>query len=1824
MHTLAFVRRSRAAVALALVVVTTVVVVPAGPAAAATGDINTVAGNGTFGSGGDGGPATSAQLSSTADTVVDGAGNVYIADRTNDRIRKVAPTGVITTFAGTGTAGSGGDGGPATAAQLNQPGGVALDGAGNLYIADTENHKVRKVNTAGVITTVAGTGRAGARGGGGQATANELNTPTGVLAGGDGSFYISESGNNWVRRVDAAGVITTFAGTGGAGDSGDGGPATAAKLDNPDGLAFDSAGNLYVADTRHDRVRKVDRAGIITAFAGNGNKGSTGDGGPATAATFDQPHGLAFDSAGNLYIAASNNHKVRKVDPAGIITTFAGTGARGFSGDGGPAVSARFDYPEGVATDPDDSVYIADTGNQRLRKVTGPPPPPPTLTATSPASPANDNTVQVTGTSRARTTLALHTDAACTSPVVGTGSAAAFASPGIDVTVGDDTVTAFYATATNSNGVSICSPTSVSYREDSIPPPAPAVTAGPGPSGSSPSPAWWFTGEAGASFDCRLTRGATVIAPFAACTSPKSYDLSAEPDGTYTFSVRQTDVAGNASGVATSDYALDRAAAPPAITSSPTTPGTDATPTWSFTGEPGATFECLITRGPIPVAYLAACSTPHSADLAAQPDGTYTFWVSQTDPAGNTSRPATSTYVLDRSAPPAPTVTAGPGPTGNDPTPTWAFTGEPDASLECELSRGGTVIGPFGPCSSPRTYDLSDQPDGTYTFSVRQRDRAGNVSSSATSAYVLDRTSAPPAITGPGPAGNDATPTWSFAGEAGASFQCQLSAGPTVIAPLAACSSPHTYDLAAQPDGIYTFSVRQTDPAGNTSGLATSGYVLDRAAPGPPALGSSPTTPGNDATPTWSFAGEAGASFQCQLSAGGTVIAPLAACSSPHTYDLAGRSDGTYTLAVRQLDAAGNTSAALTTDYVLDRAAPAAPAVTGPSPDTGNDATPTWAFTGEAGAAFECELRSGAMAITAFGPCASPHTVDLAARPDATYTLAVRQTDPVGNTSVSANSDYSLDRGVPAAPTITAGPGARGSDVTPTWTFTGEPGSAFECELRSGATVVAAFAPCTSPHTYDLSAQGDGTYTFSVRQTDPAGNTSAPATSDYTLDRTAPAAPAVTGPSPNPGNDPTPTWAFTGAGASFECQLSRGGTVVSPLEACTSPRTYDLTSDLDATYTFSVRQLNPVGTPGAFANSEYTLDRSAPAAPALTGPSPNPGNDATPTWSFTGEAGAAFECELSRPGTVVTPFGPCTSPHSADLAARPDGTYTLAVRQTDPAGNTSVSASSDYSLDRTAPAAPALTGPSPNPGNDATPTWAFTGEPGAAFECELSRPGTVVTPFGPCSSPHSADLAAQPDGTYTLSVRQTDAAGNTSASASSDYTLDRSAPAAPALTGPSPNPGNDATPTWSFTGEAGAAFECELRSGASVVSAFGPCSSPHTVDLASQPDRTYTLSVRQRDVAGNPGPEAAAGYTLDRAAPGRPSIIPSNPSPGTDTTPSWSLTGEPGATYDCELTRDGTVVAAFTPCSSPFTYDLSPHPDGTYTLAVRQRDAAGNIGAPATNQYVLDRAGPPPPPVVSPGVSGSEATPTWTFTGEPGARFTCELFFGPTVVAPRGLCSNPFTYDLNGQPDGTYILVLNQIDLAGNTSPPAVSEFTLSRSATAGPAGEATSSSPPVASGSSPDAAGRAGSQAPAGVAQPEQAAGPTKSSDAGPTRTEATRPEAGLPPPPASSPATLPVTGPQPEPHASGPDGPPGAKQRSGPNRGSLAQTVAEVLGTVVEVAVTVAGKTAFPAVLLVIVAMFLAVQDRIDKKDPKLALAPIRSEPLDFIDPGGAPISN
>jgi len=343
-------------------------------AMAHAGVIVPVAGNGSKGYGGNGGPASAATLSGPSSLVFDTKGNLYISDADNNVVRKVDGQGQITTVVGTGQPGYTGDGGSAVSATLSAPAGLAIDANGTLYISELNNHVVRAVTANGQIRTVAGNHLPEYSGDGGKATSASLNGPAGITVDAAGNLYIADQNNNAIRKVDGQGQISTFAGNGTNGRGGDGGPATSAMLAYPWGVTADRAGNVYITDTNNYTIRRVDKNGVITTVAGNGVTdlaGYFGDGGPAVSARLYSPRGLATDIAGNLYIVDTGNRALRVVDGSGIIRGVAGTGRLGDGGDGGFSNQATFTFPIAAAVDSNGDVYIADNATNRVRKVVG-------------------------------------------------------------------------------------------------------------------------------------------------------------------------------------------------------------------------------------------------------------------------------------------------------------------------------------------------------------------------------------------------------------------------------------------------------------------------------------------------------------------------------------------------------------------------------------------------------------------------------------------------------------------------------------------------------------------------------------------------------------------------------------------------------------------------------------------------------------------------------------------------------------------------------------------------------------------------------------------------------------------------------------------------------------------------------------------------------------------------------------------------------------------------------------------------------------------------------------------------------------------------------------------------------------------------------------------------------------------------------------------------------------------------------------------------------------------------------------------------------------
>ena len=321
------------------------------------GAVTTLAGSGAYGYAD--GTGTSAQFSYPSGVAVDGAGNVYVGDTYNQRIRKISPLGVVSTLAGSGTPGYAD--GPGTSAQFADPFGVAVDGAGNVYVADTDNQRIRKISPLGVVTTLVGSGTPGYADGTG--TSAQFNRPRGVAVDGAGNVYVGDTYNHRIRKISPTGVVSTLAGSGTLGYAD--GPGTSAQFKYPYSVAVDGIGNVYVADPYDHRIRKISPTGVVSTLAGSGTLGYAD--GAGAAAQFSYPFGVAVDGAGNVYVGDPYNHSIRKISPLGVVSTLAGSGTPGYADGAGAA--AQFSFPLGVAVDGAGNVYVGDHYNHRIRKI---------------------------------------------------------------------------------------------------------------------------------------------------------------------------------------------------------------------------------------------------------------------------------------------------------------------------------------------------------------------------------------------------------------------------------------------------------------------------------------------------------------------------------------------------------------------------------------------------------------------------------------------------------------------------------------------------------------------------------------------------------------------------------------------------------------------------------------------------------------------------------------------------------------------------------------------------------------------------------------------------------------------------------------------------------------------------------------------------------------------------------------------------------------------------------------------------------------------------------------------------------------------------------------------------------------------------------------------------------------------------------------------------------------------------------------------------------------------------------------------------------------
>ncbi len=1195
---------------------------------------------------------------------------------------------------------------------------------------------------------------------------------------------------------------------------------------------------------------------------------------------------------------------------------------------------------------------------------------------------------------------------------------------------------------------------STPYRSDRTAPLAPVLSGPTGPAAQA-TVTWTWTGEAGTQATCRLDRDGTPGLP-TPC-GPGTLTVTLPADGSYQLVVSLTDDAGNTGAAASLPaYLLDRVAPVTPVVTGPSGPGNDPRATWTFPIEAAAAPECRLvqdgTAGP-----WTSCASGDGRTLTA--DGNYQLQVRQTDAAGNTSPVGVSpVYAFDATAPAVPSVVA-PASPSSQLLPTWAFSSETGSAPACRVVRASALVDDWKPCTSPFVRDLTGLPDGPYVLQVRVTDPAGNVSPVGESAPYAFDTTAPetPVVTGPSGPSPSTSPVFTWTAEAGTGSVCRLQLdGVLQGTGGTSCFSPYSPPAGAMgKDGLWVLTVQVLDLAGNRSAVAQSGgYVLDTTAPAAPVV-VPPTSPGRTTSPSWSATVEAGATTECQLTSRGNLVRPFTPCQLPVTTDLP--ADGPYTLSVRATDAAGLTSKVASADYVLDTLAPVAPVFTTTPTSPGRTRSVAFGWTAEAGAVFTCRLSVGPKVLSTTA-CTSPATVTLTngtdPLPDGAYTLAVVATDAAGNAGPAATSTYVLDTTPPAAPVLLTGPAAISPDRTPTWSFSAVPGVTFTCKVTSAAGTTVADGPCTSPYT-PAALPTDDTWTLTVRAADAAGNSSAPLSSSYVLSATAPVTADVVGPS-SPGRSTLVAWQVSATSGTVQCRLLKGTTVLRDWRGC-GP-TYSATLvDGDGSYALAVRVVDAKGVASSEVVSRYVLDTVGPPAALLTAPT-SPGTDRGPTWTVaTPEAGASAQCSVVGPtGAPLKAYAACPvteggAPYRLDLTGAVDGSYRLLVRLTDQAGNGGAETASTYVLDTGQPNTVLVTAPA-SPGNSTAPVWQLVGDTDATLECRFTGPGITGTAFAPCATvpgvPGAGSFTAQltvTEGTFVLTVRSRDDAGNLGPETTSSYTLDAIPPAAPTVPMPPRTPDREPTIAWTFTVEPGSVALCTLSLAAQVQRGEQECTSPFVTDLQPFGDGSYTLSVRARDAAFNYSPTVSGTYVLDRKGSDAPVIVaaPANRSP--DTTPTWRVAlSSPGDVLECQLL--GLPSPAWAPCSTPVTFDLAPATSGVFQLQARERDVAGNVSPIASSGiYTLDASAPWTVEIVPPDPQRARTrNPVFQIVRQAEDTTTAGLvcavsrFDGvPATVTP--CAPGPVTLDLNVDPpitgDGDVVLTVRAVTADGQQTP---------------------------------------------------------------------------------------------------------------------------------------------------------------------------------------------
>ncbi|MFL6040046.1 MAG: beta strand repeat-containing protein [Gaiellales bacterium] len=1158
----------------------------------------------------------------------------------------------------------------------------------------------------------------------------------------------------------------------------------------------------------------------------------------------------------------------------------------------------------------------------------------------------------------------------------------------------------------------------LTLKTTNLPPPAPTLTIGENSPNSSvgPGPVFYyrpagtggtFTVFAAAAGGVALQKvrfpglsgGVTPTALVDDTSSPYSQNYTWSTGAGYT----------GASNVVTAyDFAGRTASSSFGVTADPTAPVTTDNSAAIGTGWKNAAQTVVLT----PTDPLSGVSTTYSTTDGTTPttssltgtsimliaDGTYTVKYFSVDKVGNTEAVKTSSAIrIDTVAPSSSTL---------DPLPATIRNGQVLSGSGADALSGVASISYYrcaGTTCTPNVligtgagtgyaYTWTAQPaDGTYRILARVADAAGNTLDSAVQTVTIDNTPPDTTITSrPPSASNQTTASFAFTATEAATFQCQLDNGAWT-----ACSSPATYSGLAT--GAHTFAVRATDTVGTVDPTpATAAWTIDLTAPDT-SITSTPANPTNQTTATFAFTATEAATFQCQLDGG-----LWTACSSPATYN--SLSSAGHTFSVRATDAAGNTDATPAGYAWTIDAIPPDTTITAGASGTTSATQATFNFTAsKTPATFQCRLDGGS-----WSACAGP--ISYSGLADGSHTFAVAATDAVGNTDPTpATRTWTVDTAAPDT-AITGKPADPSNQATPSFSFSATEAGSFLCQVDGGS-----WTACTSPSV--LSPLGEGAHTFAVQAVDAAGNADAtPATFTWNVDLTAPGAVTIDAAPSGRTAQTSAAFSFSSTDPSvtgYRCQLD--GAPATPA-ACNSPATY---SGLpSAAHTFTVYAADAAGNLGSPASAGWIVDATGPAVTLTTPADGSATPNVTPTFSgtagtATGDIGDITVKVYSGTGTggavsqtllTTASAGSWSVAAGASLA---DGVYTVQAGQSDDLGNSAVSSPHTFTVDTAAPAQPAITQRPAATSASTSPSFGFSGEPGATYRCSLDGAAATV-----CASPRS--YAGVSGGAHTFSVVAVDAAGNQSAAASAGWTIDATSPS---LTGKPASTSASTAPTFSFGHPTYSVFSCKLDA-----AAFSSCTAPKPYTGLAPGSHTFT--VRAFDSDGVATADATYTWTVQTAAP---TISAKPAATSAATAPSFSFAASPYTGFACKL--DG---ASFAACTSPATY--SGLANGSHTFTVHAFDGDGVGTADATYTWTVNAA--PPTLSLTTKATGGTTTATATFSHPAYTSFECQLDTGSWAA-----CTSPKAFSV-ATGSGLHTANVRAIDAAGVRTAIASATFT--------------------------------------------------------------------------------------------------------------------------------------------------------------------------------------